>query len=77
MNLVSTWPGAKSLGKPTLNLLGGSISTLGNMKRAVPSVQRPSVVATEVKPMPRNEPSIMSAKKPRRLAVAGQGLGLA
>ena len=41
LNLVSTWPGAKLLGKPTLNLLGGSVSTLGNMNRAVPSVHRP------------------------------------
>ena len=70
MNFVSTWPGAKLLGKPTLNLLGGSVRMLGNMNRAVPSVHRPNVVASDVKPMPRNEPSITPVKKLRRLSSA-------
>ena len=71
MNLVSTWPGAKLLGKPTLNLLGGSVSTLGNMNRAVPSVHSPNVVAIDVKPTPKNEPSITPVKKLRRPSSAG------
>ena len=53
-----------------MNLLGGSVSTLGNMNRAVPSVHNPNVGASDVKPTPRNEPSSTPDKKPRRSSSA-------
>src|SRR5579863_343185 len=47
-NFVDTVPRSKSLGEPILNLLGGSVNTLGSMKRAVASVAMPVVAASIV-----------------------------
>ncbi len=54
------------------------MSMLGNMNRAVPSVHKPSVVASDVKPTPSALPSITSTMNRRRDgSSAGLGFGLA
>src|SRR5436190_1444022 len=73
MNFVSTCPGAKELGKPTLNLLGGSVRIFGNMNRTVPSVHSPRVAAIEVKPTPSAEPSSMFSTVRRSSSTTGLG----
>ena len=47
MYFVSTCPGDRPSGKPTLNRVGGSIKMFGNMNRAKPSSHIKFVIATD------------------------------
>src|SRR5262245_58620458 len=66
-----TLPSSKASGGPTFTLLGGSESTLGNMKRSVPSVIPAIAAVNAVQAKPNQVPNIavnapVITMKPRR-----------
>src|SRR5688572_27567657 len=67
MNFVSTWPGERLSGKPTLNRVGGSIRMFGNMNRAKPSSHIKFTAANDVKPTARDEPNSAPAAAARKV----------
>src|SRR5689334_6721613 len=79
MNLVSTWPGDRLSGKPTLKRVGGSTRMFGNINRAKPSSHIKCVTASDVKPTASDDPNNTppAAAKNERRVVAATGVAAA
>src|SRR3954451_6873235 len=73
LNRSSTLPSSYRPGVPTLTLLGGSDSTLGNRKRTVPSVSPASEAVMAVMPRANQLPTSASRKKRRSLPAGWAG----
>src|SRR5260370_40283813 len=75
LNLSSTRFSSKLPTLPARNVLGGSESTLGNMKRTVPSVSPAAEAVNAVQAMANHEPKIALRKKRRSLPLAADLAG--
>src|SRR5262249_52382196 len=72
----TTLPSSYCCGSPTLNLLGGSESTLGKRNRMVPSVMASMLAMKAVQATANQLPNIV-ARKNRRLLTGGLAGALA
>src|SRR5436190_18006253 len=77
LNVSTTLPSSKSRGSPTLTLLGGSESTLGNRKRTVPKVIPAIAAAKDAQATATGEVMNRTRKLRRSSPFFGAGAGLA
>src|SRR3954471_23249433 len=84
LNFSLTVPRSKSAGAPTLNLLGGSVNTLGSINRSIARVEAAVAAANEAQATQKGDSRTASdaARKLRRVAgaavfLATGGAGLA